>query len=77
LVIAHHARPWALLIDLFVHERCEVTESLREERLPCSNEIADDSHATHKRAFNDQQRPAKFYTSFLNVFNDELISTVD
>ena len=42
-------------------------DDLREEHLARAEEIADDAHAVHQRAFNDQQRAAEFDAGLFGV----------
>ncbi len=72
-------RPEALLV---LHVRLEVRDrtlhraralhDLRQEHLPGAEEVADDLHARHERAFDDVERPRQLLPRLLCVLLDEV-----
>ena len=48
-------------------------DHLREEHLPFTKELTDDTHAVHQRAFDHEQWAAKGDARFLGVSDDEVI----
>mmetsp|Transcript_96377 Transcript_96377/g.297191 ORF Transcript_96377/g.297191 Transcript_96377/m.297191 type:complete len:805 (+) Transcript_96377:124-2538(+) len=72
---------------LFLHEGREVRHSLlhdtgalddlRQEHLPCPEEVANDAHALHQRTLDDLQRDLEIRSRLLNIPVDELVDAVD
>ena len=70
---------WGEVSDRFFHHAGRLYD-LREKHLAGAKQIADDAHASHQRAFNDQQRPpeldARFFRVPLDVGVDSLYQCV-
>ena len=52
-------------------------DDLREEHLAGTEEVADDGHAGHERAFDDEQRAAELEAGFFGVDLDVGVDTFD
>ena len=50
---------------------------LGEEHLPGAEQVANDVHAVHQRAFDDLDRLFDLQPEFLDIIDDELVDTVD
>ena len=56
--------------DRFLHDAGGL-HHLRQKHLAAAEEIADDVHAVHQRAFDDVQRPLMLVAGFFHVFVDD------
>ena len=73
-------------LPLLLHERLQIRhgplhrarafDDLRQEHLARPEQIADDLHAVHQRAFDDVERPRIFLPRLLDVGFDEIEETV-
>ena len=62
--------------DGFLHHAGGL-DDLRQEHLAGAEEIADDAHAVHQRAFDDEQRAAEFDAGFFGVDLDVGVDALD
>ena len=62
--------------DGFFHHACAFHD-LRQEHFSRAEEIADDAHAGHERAFDDEEWSLVFHARFLGVGIDEIHDALD
>ena len=63
---------WREPCDRFFHHARRL-DHLRQEHLARAEEVADNAHAIHQRAFDDLEWPAIFFAGLLGVLVDEFV----